>query len=78
MFSRTASAYSAIVAALFLSFKTSAQQPYRDWDAAYEAAEELISSWSIQELANVTVRNGVAPGYLPFTVTDGKSYHKPA
>ena len=78
MFSRTASAYSAIVAALFLSSTASAEQPYRDWDAAYKAAEELISSWSIQELANITVRNGVAPGYLPFTVTDGKPYHKPA
>lgn len=72
MFLHTASAYSAIVAALLLSSIASAQQPYHDWDAAYKAAEELISSWSAQELANITVRNGVAPGYLPFTVTDGK------
>ncbi|KXT18629.1 hypothetical protein AC579_9842 [Pseudocercospora musae] len=55
---------------LFLP-STLAQQPYNNWEAAYQAAEALVASWTIEEAANVTVRDGVAPGYLPFTVTDG-------
>lgn len=49
-----------------------AQPPYQDWDLAYEAAEELVSSWTIEQRANITVRNGVAPGYIPFTTADGE------
>lgn len=47
------------------------QQPYHDWTGAYGAAEELVSSWTIQQRANITIRNGQAPGYLPFTPADG-------
>ncbi|KAF7192008.1 putative beta-glucosidase N [Pseudocercospora fuligena] len=45
--------------------------PYNNWEAAYQAAEALVASWTIEQAANITVRNGVAPGYLPFTVSDG-------
>jgi beta-glucosidase len=49
----------------------SAQQPYNNWNLAYEAAEKLVSSWTIEERANISVRNGIAPGYIPFTPVDG-------
>ncbi|KAL4876485.1 glycoside hydrolase superfamily [Aspergillus karnatakaensis] len=47
------------------------QQPFRDWDAAYAAAEELVSTWTIEQQANISVRYGVAPGFVPFEPTDG-------
>jgi beta-glucosidase len=66
--------YSPVAVFCFLVLPQAAhsqQQPYNDWDSAYKAAEELVSSWTFEQIANVTVRNGQAPGYLPFTATDG-------
>lgn len=60
-----------VVAMAFALPAVSAQQPYNNWDLAYEAAEKLVSSWSIEERANISVRNGIAPSYIPFTPVDG-------
>ena len=57
--------------ALLLSGSVSAKQPYNNWNDAYKQADKLMSSWSIENQANVSVRSGTAPGYLPFTVSDG-------
>ncbi|KAL3473839.1 glycoside hydrolase superfamily [Aspergillus californicus] len=48
-----------------------AQQPFRDWESAYAAAEELVSTWSTEQQANISVRYGVAPGFVPFEPSDG-------
>jgi beta-glucosidase len=47
------------------------QQPFHDWEKAYAAAEELVSTWSIEQQANISVRYGVAPGFVPFEPSDG-------
>ncbi|KAL3444229.1 glycoside hydrolase superfamily [Aspergillus insuetus] len=46
-------------------------QPFHDWEKAYAAAEELVSTWSIEQQANISVRYGVAPGFVPFEPSDG-------
>ena len=61
-----------VVAGLFLCPSGAlGEQPYHDWDAAYKAAETLVSSWTTEQVANISIRNGVAPGYTPFTALDG-------
>jgi beta-glucosidase len=62
----------AISGAAALAGTAAAQQPYKNWEAAYQAANKLISSWTIEQRSNISVRNGAAPGYIPFTTTDGK------
>ncbi|KAL4997966.1 glycoside hydrolase superfamily [Aspergillus recurvatus] len=47
------------------------QQPYRDWAQAYEAAEALVLPWTIEQQANISVRYGTAPGFVPFEPSDG-------
>lgn len=47
------------------------QEPYLDWDQAYAAARELVSSWTLAEAANVTIDGGNAPGYQSFVYSDG-------
>ncbi|KAL4752781.1 hypothetical protein BDW72DRAFT_191741 [Aspergillus terricola var. indicus] len=47
------------------------QQPYRDWAKAYEAAEALVIPWTIEQQANISVRYGTAPGFVPFEPSDG-------
>ncbi|GAB7364942.1 hypothetical protein MBLNU230_g5727t3 [Neophaeotheca triangularis] len=42
-----------------------------DWGRAYAEAEELISSWTIEQQAKVTIRDGSAPGFEPYTLSDG-------
>lgn len=61
----------ALAVCAILPLAAQAQQPYHDWDKAYEAASELVASWTIAQRANITIRDGVAPGYTPFTPTDG-------
>ena len=58
-------------ASLLVAVAAQAQQPYNDWEKSYEAATNLASSWTIAQLANITVRGGEAPGYTPFTPADG-------
>ncbi|KAL4797709.1 glycoside hydrolase superfamily [Aspergillus venezuelensis] len=47
------------------------QQPLHDWQKAYEAAEQLVLPWTIEQQANISVRGGVAPGFVPFEPSDG-------
>ncbi|KAL4865503.1 hypothetical protein BDV12DRAFT_211014 [Aspergillus spectabilis] len=47
------------------------QQPFHDWESAYAAAEALVSTWSTEQQANISVRYGVAPGFVPFEPSDG-------
>ncbi|KAL3438793.1 glycoside hydrolase superfamily [Aspergillus tetrazonus] len=47
------------------------QHPYRDWAKAYEAAEALVLPWTIEQQANISVRDGTAPGFVPFEPSDG-------
>ncbi|KAK8116439.1 glycoside hydrolase family 3 protein [Apiospora kogelbergensis] len=47
------------------------QQPYHDWAKAYAAAGELARTWTRDEIANISVYNGIAPGHVPFTAKDG-------
>ncbi|KAL4767695.1 glycosyl hydrolase family 3 C-terminal domain-containing protein [Aspergillus nidulans var. acristatus] len=59
-------------AATLLSFvQGQSQQPYRDWAKAYEAAEALVLPWTIEQQANISVRYGTAPGFVPFEPSDG-------
>ena len=53
------------------------QQPYRDWAKAYEAAEALVLPWTIEQQANISVRDGTAPGFVPFEPSDGE-YFQPS
>ncbi|KAL4810842.1 glycoside hydrolase family 3 C-terminal domain-containing protein [Aspergillus unguis] len=63
--------------AMLLSFFSHVQcqgeseQPYRNWTRAYESAEKLVSSWSTEQQANVSVRYVTAPGFVPFEPSDG-------
>jgi hypothetical protein len=60
-------------AATLLSFvQGQSQQPYRDWAKAYEAAEALVLPWTIEQQANISVRYGTAPGFVPFEPSDGE------
>lgn len=47
------------------------QMPYLDWDQAYAAAEELVSSWTLAQAANVTIDGGNAPGWQAYVYSDG-------
>ena len=51
------------------------QQPYHDWAKAYAAAGELARTWTRDEIANISVYNGIAPGHVPFTAKDGTRNH---
>ncbi|KAL4945673.1 hypothetical protein BDV06DRAFT_209283 [Aspergillus oleicola] len=66
--------FSALVSAAAL-FSTPShaqvQQPLHDWTKAYEAAEQLVLPWSLEQQANISVRGGVAPGFVPFEPSDG-------
>ncbi|KAL4911101.1 hypothetical protein BDW74DRAFT_172551 [Aspergillus multicolor] len=58
-------------AAALLSVAQSQDQPYHDWTKAYEAAEALVSPWTTEQRANISVRYGTAPGFVPFEPSDG-------
>ncbi|KAL4929364.1 glycoside hydrolase superfamily [Aspergillus undulatus] len=59
-------------AVAILSIPSYAQdQPLRNWEKAYAAAEELVSTWTTEQQANISVRGGVAPGFVPFEPSDG-------
>lgn len=47
------------------------QEPYLNWDQAYAAAEELVSSWTLAQAANVTIDGGNAPGWQAYVYSDG-------
>ena len=53
------------------------QQPYNDWEKAYAAAGELVNTWTRDEIANITVYNGIAPGHAAFTPKDGMTQNHP-
>ncbi|KAK7959853.1 beta-glucosidase D [Apiospora aurea] len=59
------------IALLGLPAHVFGQQPYNDWAKAYAKAEELVSSWTRYQAANVSVFDGTAPGRVPFTAKDG-------
>ncbi|KAL5339998.1 glycosyl hydrolase family 3 C-terminal domain-containing protein [Aspergillus crustosus] len=42
----------------------------RGW-SAYAAAEALVSTWTTEQQANISVRYGTAPGFVPFEPSDG-------
>ncbi|KAL4948757.1 glycoside hydrolase superfamily [Aspergillus filifer] len=59
------------VALLLTQSYAQIQQPLHDWQKAYEAAEQLVLPWTIEQKANISVRGGVAPGFVPFEPSDG-------
>ncbi|KAK7964348.1 hypothetical protein PG988_011322 [Apiospora saccharicola] len=63
----------ALLASVLLALPAPAvsQQPYNDWAKAYAAAEELVGTWTRDQVANVSVYGGTAPGHVPFTAKDG-------
>ncbi|KAK8112576.1 hypothetical protein PG984_013102 [Apiospora sp. TS-2023a] len=63
----------ALFASVLLALYTpiACQQPYNDWAKAYAAAEELVGTWTRDQVANISVYGGTAPGHVPFTAKDG-------
>ncbi|KAL2833771.1 hypothetical protein BDW59DRAFT_156573 [Aspergillus cavernicola] len=57
--------------ALAAKYNKDGNYPFHNWESAYAAAEELVSPWSIEQQANISVRYGVAPGFVPFEPSDG-------
>lgn len=65
------SALTSAAALLSLTSHVQAQQPFHDWKKAYDAAEQQVMTWSTEQKANISVRGGTAPDFVPFEPSDG-------